>query len=364
MKNLFKNLLLSFLVTLPLLFTACGDLEKQIEPSDHQTIPEGGSNTGFYIVNEGPFMNGSGTISFFEYASGKVTNEIFDKANNRPLGNIVQSMSFYDAKGYIVVNNAEKVEVVDSATFKSVGVIEGLHEPRYFLGINDEKAYVTQWGEGKAKGSVQVVNLKSNTVTDYILGGNRPGRLLRYGNRVYVLNGNENTVSVIDSGSDMVVKNITVNHSPNSIQLANGKIWILCGGFKKYTEDWKFVEEESSPGSLIVINPFDDKVENELKFDSKAASPSHLIVNRQGTKLYFSYLGKVYEQPVDASVLSTKVLFEGNFYGMGYDPYQNHIVGADAGDFSGAGKMYRYDAASGAEVDHHSVGIVPNGFVF
>jgi len=43
---------------------------------------------GVYILNEGNFMGGNGALSFYSYDSLKIYNDIFTKANARPLGDI------------------------------------------------------------------------------------------------------------------------------------------------------------------------------------------------------------------------------------------------------------------------------------
>lgn len=91
---------------------------------------------GVFIVNEGNFTNGNASVSFFDRDSLTVTNDIFDKINGRPLGDVAQSMNEFNEKYYIVVNNSSKVEIVNSSDFVSTGVINGFALPRYFLGIN------------------------------------------------------------------------------------------------------------------------------------------------------------------------------------------------------------------------------------
>ncbi len=97
--------------------------------------PSGNWSNSVFIVNEGPFQTGSGSISAFNRESLEVTNNLFETANGRPLGNIVQSMSVYKDRGFIVVNNANKIEVVNLKDFKSDTTIENLALPRYFIGI-------------------------------------------------------------------------------------------------------------------------------------------------------------------------------------------------------------------------------------
>ena len=94
------NLLLLVLALLgTLFFNSCTkDDKKENFPYDN----------GVFITNEGPFQSGSGTITFYDKATGLTQEKIFETVNAMPLGNIVQSMNIFNNKAYIVVNNANK----------------------------------------------------------------------------------------------------------------------------------------------------------------------------------------------------------------------------------------------------------------
>src|SRR5271157_6154691 len=83
-------------------------------------------NEGVFIINQGIFQTGTGTLSFYDTVTHVVYNDIFQTANGRPLGNVAQSMQVYNGKGYIVINNANRVEVVNAINILSTGVINGL----------------------------------------------------------------------------------------------------------------------------------------------------------------------------------------------------------------------------------------------
>ena len=77
-------------------------------------IHKGAFSDGIFIVNEGTFQTGTGTVTFFKPDSNLTQQDIFAAVNGKPLGNIAQSMTIYNGKAYIVVNNADKVEIVDA----------------------------------------------------------------------------------------------------------------------------------------------------------------------------------------------------------------------------------------------------------
>src|SRR5690349_17281836 len=142
---------------------------------------------GVLVSNEGSFSSGTGTVSYFNRDSKEVLQNIFQDENNYPLGNLVQSVSTAGDKTYIVVNNSQKVEVVDSKSFVSAGTISSLEQPRYFLGITATKGYITQWGDG-SKGELKVVDLSSYSILNTIDIGKVSDRMLLSGVYVFVCN--------------------------------------------------------------------------------------------------------------------------------------------------------------------------------
>src|SRR6187551_1734336 len=128
------------------------------EPSEALPMPGGPSFTcdtssatdtlvlhGTFIVNEGSFGSNTGAISFYSSDSSYSTTNLYQLVNGIALGDVVQSMNIYNRRGYIVVNNSQKVEVVNMENFQSVGTIAGVRSPRYILPVSNSKAYVSDW---------------------------------------------------------------------------------------------------------------------------------------------------------------------------------------------------------------------------
>src|SRR5690606_755393 len=102
-----KKLLLLTLSVIFLISCSSDDDGNQPEPG-----PPGAYENGILVTNEGPFVNGTGTVSFISEDFSMVNQEIYRTVNGRDLGNIVQSMGFQDDNAYIVVNNSQKIQVV------------------------------------------------------------------------------------------------------------------------------------------------------------------------------------------------------------------------------------------------------------
>ena len=348
-----------------LALTSCGS-------SDNPSPDSGVSDV--FVVNEGVFQKSDAKIAGFNSNTGKVvTADLFQSTNNQPLGDVAQSMTVVEDRGYIVVNNSNKVEVVTMPNLKQVGPAistftnaagqpDMLLLPRYFVASNG-KGYVSQIVDYAApSGRVSVIDLATNKVTKTIQVGSQPQRMLVVDNKLYVVNSGGNTVSVINTQTDVVESTITVDNAPNSlVQDANGKIRVLCGGNVDFTN--------TLPGSLVSFMPNASTSLEHLTFTSSMLTPTDLQTSSDRTQLYFraidaSGIGPIFRMGLNNnSVPDLKNPFiAAPYYGLGIDPKDGTIYGG-TGTFTGSDKIIRYTSL-GAPLDTAATGSGPNSFVF
>ena len=319
-------------------------------------------NSIIYIANEGNFGTGNGSLSTYDKSTNTITNDVFNSVNSASLGDVVQSMEYFDGKGYVCVNGSAKIEVIDeNATYVATIPVAS---PRYIKQVNANKAYATDWGIN----GVQVIDLASNTVSSTISCGAGPEGISVSNGFAYVCNvggwGLDSTVTIINTTTDAVEVTITVGDKPNSTVVdANSNVWVLTGGYTEYDAAWNVIAE--TPGVLAMINTITNAVETTFTFPI-GNHPEDLVVNGAGDKLYYSdgsWSKAVYEFGIGDTALATSPIINKSFYGLGYDPVSNEIYGSDAVDYVQQGWVFRY-TATGAVVDSFEVGIIPSGFAF
>lgn len=346
----------SILWLLAIGITAC------TEPSPS---PKGIYAEGVFVVNEGIFGQTSGSITHFNRNSKAVSQRIFKTVNNRDLGDIVQSLYFYDNKAYIIVNNSNKMEIADAETFEEKAQVLNLRLPRFFLPISNSKAYITEWGTDGLTGTIAVVDLQNNTVTNRISVGIGPEALFYKNNKLYISHiggySNNNIISIINTNTDQVENTIPVLDNPaKMVEDIDGNLWVACGGKTVYTTYPNIDSVNSTNCGLVKISTNNNTVISTIPY-GKGVQFGNLAINPNNkTDIYYTKNDKVYYFNTLSS--TENLIFNGSYYGLGFDPVSQYIFAATS---SGINTTYaKRFTTNGVLVDSFQVGAFANGFVF
>ena len=321
---------------------------------------------GVFIVNEGNYLSGNGSLSYYDIDTREVVNVIYLNANAVPLGDVAYSMSIYKGRGYIVVNNSSCIQVVDANTLEHIGTIEGLPSPRYILFLSDELALVSDLYAR----AISIVNPQALTVIGSIKTGDPSlpyfqhptENLIRIGNRVFTNCWSyDNKVLVIGTESLAVIDSIEVGIQPlTMVKDMNDNLWVMNdgGGYSGNPFGHEYP-------SLMRISTATHQVDLRLDFPSINARVGQIALNPKGDSLYF-ISNHVYKMSIADDVLPEEPLIfnEGrNFRAITVDTITGDLYISDAIDFVDEGVVYRY-SSNAIPVDTFSVGIIPGNFCF
>lgn len=323
------------------------------------------THQGLWIVNEGNFTLGQGSLSFYDFLEDSLYNDVFRAVNGRPLGDVFHSLSFYEGRAFLVINNSRKIEVVDSMSFEHIHTISDLSSPRKVLGYAG-KLFVTDLYSGE----ILVLNAETYEEVDRIESGGWTESMLIVRDKLYVtvqqtfennLPGTRKGVLCIDPATHELIEYIPLVQGANSLVRDKvGKVHVLCDGG---------LEEEV--GGLFRINPASNDVEVSLYFPSVSYTASALQTSEERDALYF-ILSDPDEGTVGYDIMKTSIttgqlpdepLIDGGnlyIYGLYVDEARNMLFFNDAVGLVQEGYFYRYSLDSLQMIDRYRTGIFPS----
>lgn len=318
------------------------------------------SGMGLFICNEGNFQYSNASLSYYNPQTGQVQNEVFFRANGFRLGDVAQSMTVCDNKGWIVVNNSHVIFAIDLNSFREAGRIENFTSPRYIHFVNDQKAYVSQIWDNR----IFIVNPKKYEITGYItvpdmtMGSGSTEQMVQFGKYVYCNCWSyQNRIIKIDSETDKVVDQLRVGIQPTSIVLDKyNKLWTITdGGYEGSPYGYE------TP-SLFRIDAATFTIEKQFRLKPGDA-PGELQLNGSRDKLYWIN-SDIWEMDVTSDRLPDEPFLNSRstrYYGLTVDPVSGDVYVADAIDYQQQGIVYRY-SADARLIDEFYSGITPGAF--
>lgn len=360
------------------LFASCDNNE----PDFPEEEPLGGEIEAL-VLNEGRITTNMGAISVL-YKDGTVSPDIFREVNNRPLGDVAQSITLINGNYFVALDNSKKVEIVDPKTFASVGTIlytqAGL--PRQIEPISDTEAIVSDlYGYNGANS--QLVRIRTvapyGEPLEYIPIKNWVEYMVCINRKLFGMTSKGLYVFDVDNISEEAsrviadVKNSEMTKTCKMLVDKNGQLWALMN--------------DRDGIVLKCIDPVTEKVVKQYKlyFIPKANAETGDVIgsinyNRTDidatkTLIYFNvrtkadnedgYQQSVYTLNIDNGTfaLHRHLPGVGMMYGCGVHPDNGDVYICDCLDYSAQRGYIRKFKADGT-VDSYRVGVYPNQVFF
>lgn len=325
--------------------------------------PQTGKSGNVYIVCEGNFGNGDGTLYTYNSATDSVFGNLYKATNNQPLGDVFQSMRRIGDSLYLCVNNSDKVVVINANTHAKAGEVN-IPKPRYILPISADKAYISTLYSNK----VYIVNPKTLKVTGTItLPHNNPEGMCLTPYHVVICPWDTtcNKVYKTDAITGQITQAITVGgYAPHAV-LADKEqmLWVLSGNVPK-----------GRPASLTRIDPSTGNILKSYYF-ATGTDPIKPVFNNSRDTLYFiqvKYDGTndnngIYRMSIHDAALPSQPFIQAAqyqyFWALGIDPASGNIYTGDPRGFIQKGTVSIY-TPGGALKYTFDVGVGPGQFYF
>lgn len=322
--------------------------ENEIKPEE---LPDKNTVSGVLIGNEGNFNWSNASLSLYDKSQKKVFNNVYKTANNKPLGDVLQSVYVDGDFAYLVVNNSGKIIKISLSDFKEIKSYDGLTSPRYMEKYGDFAFVSDLYANG-----ISVLDLKKqggDAVVKNIPITGWTEEMDVNENYLYVSGVTSNYVYIINMTTKTLVDSITTADAPTSLAFdKNGYLWVYCGDYQSENYVLEKIDIALKEPIIKISLPADN-----TQYSTKMS----INVNRD--RLYFLYAGVKSIKIEDSTI--TDFVNDSAFqtpYGIGVDK-DGDVYVADAKDYVGKGEIFVYDN-TGKLKNNFYVGIIPGSFAF
>ncbi|MBD80159.1 MAG: hypothetical protein CL840_14695 [Crocinitomicaceae bacterium] len=340
---------ITYILVIALLLFSCSK-KKDFGPQYSEDPPQPVTKvvSGALVLNEGNFGFGNASLSVIDFDNGEVQNKVFEFANGKKLGDVGQSLLIIDSLAFVVVNNSNKIVVIDLKNFKQVKEIKISGAPRYLVEY-ENLILISTMGSN----SIQALNRDTYEVSPFVqVSGWIEGMVINNG-KLFACNRDMNVVDVIDLKAKSLEQRIVVGKEPESLVVDSlGDLWILCtGGYNK---------NDREQASIYKISTTTLRNELIYQFADIEHSPTRLRLNKEATSVYFINNGifklDLIKKGEPALVLEQP---KGDiYYGLAVNPGNGHLFVGNAKDYIKLGEVIEI-ANNSTILNKYRVGIIP-----
>jgi len=310
-------------------------------------------NTKAYILSEGNGAPGSGKLSSYTYSGNNFTLSITNPGN---LGLYPDGIAKYNSNLFICEQGGfggqGKIYRMDST-----GVIlntQTFGTNPYALAVANNKIYAANGPASK----VTVLNTSTLNIIKEIPVGVYPQEILGFQNKVFVCNtsvfggAHDSSVSVINALTDSVVARIYFATEPTSLAISNdGKLLVGCSGF-----DGKICKVDPVTYQILDTYTLADGFDKDLSVDKNSNNIFYVNYENNIAQLNLS------TRQVSV-IIANSTPASSYFYGYNFDYTSNKHFVLDAKSFVVSGSLNIYGASGNLE-QTFTTGIAPRRVIF
>jgi hypothetical protein len=316
---------------------------------------------GIFVLNEGGFNKSNSSISFLSNDFSELIPNLFNTINpNEIMGDVAQSVLISGDKIYVVVNNSNKLIVLNRTTFQQIGTVStGLVNPR-FMAIKNNVLYISCWGNPSSPTDDYLALINTNDYSAFpkISVAEGPENMIINNNVLFVAHKGGynfgNIISVINTNTNTFSSFINTGDKPSLLTIFNNQLHVFCNGKPSYSGS----ETGGKFNSYDLTNYAQIQ---SLSFNTNQ-HPSNFVVNQNN--VYYSLNNEIFKKDLTTNTLPSTSLFNPQVtYLYGLNVNNNNIFVCDAKNFSNAGNLKIFNE-NGTLIAEKATGIAPNGVYF
>jgi hypothetical protein len=357
-----------YLLILLVVISACRTDQKVVPLNETRVADPDPIGANFYLLNEGNMGMNLSTLDYLDKKAGVYKSNIYGEVNPgvvKELGDAGNDLKIYGSKLYAVINQSNKVEVMEATTAKRIGIITipNCRNIIFYKG----KGYVTSFD---GAGYVAEIDTTTLTVLRKTTVGRQPEEMAIIGDKMYVANSGgyspsnyDRTVSVVDMNSFTQIRQIDVAINLHRIRPdAYGDLYVTSRG-----------DYYNIPSKLYVIDSHTDAVK-----DSFNTGVTNLCIKGDSAYVFgvqYSYITNTNTVTYGIINVKTEAIINTAFitdgtdkqikvpYGLAIDPVTSDIYVTDAKNYILPGTLYCFDK-TGKKKWSVSAGDIPAHIVF
>ncbi len=331
---------------------------------------------GVYLLNEGNLNSNKASLDYLDFTTGIFHLNLYNQENpevTKGLGDVGNDIGVYGSKLYVVVNNSNKIEVLEKNTGKRIGQVNlvNCRSIAFSAGKVYISAYLGTVGDPHAPQGI-VAEIDSNTlsITRKVTVGRQPEQIAIVGQKLYVANSGgyspsdyERTVSVIDLETFTETGRIDVAiNLDRCLSDGNGKLYVTSRG-----------DYYNQPSDLFVIDTKTGSVVKDFHLPA-----SVLCIDDNTLYLFgsdFSYNTGKWTTTYGMIDIVADTLLDRRFitdgtetrikvpYGLAVNPVTKEVYLTDAKNYVNPGTLYCFSPAGENEWSV-TTGDIPGHFAF
>ena len=348
MKKSFKTFFAASVTAVALFTQSCSS------DSDNP-ITDNSTNYSNYIIlsNEGTFNSNNATVDALSKNYAENIASIYAKSNNNEaLGDVLQSIGFKNNYAFLVINNSNKVVVVNRTDFKKVTTLtQNIQQPRS-IAFNDQFIYITNHDYSGEK-SLSIFKLSDFSFVQKHVFTTASQGVVEAQNNIFVENASDgygNQFTYINGSTNQVENTITLPSGDlNKLVSYNNKVYALAGGLT----DSYIYEINASNGNISQTTTL-----------TGIANARKLAIDQN--TFYYTSENKIYKLPIGSSTIPTTPLVTvtntspySTLYG--FNVIDGAIFTSEANGFTQPSTVAIYNTA-GQLVKSFTSGMGTNGF--
>ncbi len=347
------NYFLLFTITVVVLLGSCRKKDVDTTPSSSHDV---------WVINEGSFGSGLGNVTAYRSHDNDVIANPVESANGTALGDVAQSAYLIDGDAWVVINNSNKILILDTATFEIKDQITNINTPKFgclsgdffYIGslFSDEFYQIST-----STKNVQIFHAPGVGILDVVQWN---GKIC-----LAISDTSNNKLYEFDpaDGQFRIVASLNEGYAPFDLEVVDDHL-IALSGSSWMGVDFRFTKVYDVDSSRT----FTPASNAEYVSIASHAGNTYFLANDysgMGSQLNGVFQLNMDDDTGDFSYSERVTVPSGvaHFYTMGIHPSSGEFYMSDAKSYTVNGQIYIFDP-NGHYQNDFEAGIVPGFFFF